>query len=187
VPFAIRRRRKRRERPHLVLLCDVSDSVRHVARFLLTLAHTLQASDAEVRSFVFVAGLAEVTGLFASADCLRAADVALSGAILDVHAHSDYGRALSMFHERHAAAVTRRTTLVVLGDGRTNYRSPRVDLLFALRRRARRLLWLTPEPLFASAFGDSALREYSSACDQVLPVHDLGSLRRAVRRLAGSP
>jgi uncharacterized protein len=184
VPFRLHRRRRRRERPEIVLLCDVSDSVRHVARFLLTLAHTLAASDAKVRSFVFVAGVAEVSALFASADVVRAADVALSGTLVDVHAHSDYGVALARFCERHAAAVTRRTTLVVLGDARTNYRPPRVDLLLSLRRRARRVLWLTPEAPGASAFGDSVLHEYAPACDQVWPVHDLGSLRRAIRRLA---
>ncbi len=176
VPFEIKRRRRRPERPRLVVLCDISDSVRHVSRFMLQLTHTLQDLFQRVRSFVFVADLGETTDLFARADLDVAVDSAYAGAVISVYANSDFGRAFGQFRDRYLDAVTPRTTVLVIGDGRNNYRPTNAAALAAVRARAKRLLWLNPEPASLWGFGDSAMMDYAPLCDRVEVVTNLASL-----------
>lgn len=182
-PFRLIWKRRRPDRPRLVILCDVSDSVRNVTRFLLELVYTIQELFARVRSFVFVADVGETTDLFRAHDLPRAVELAYGGAVVSVNQNSNYGRALEEFERRFADAVTSKTTLIVLGDGRTNYAPPNVERLASLRRRARRVLWITPEPPAAWGFGDSAMRAYETACDRVAVAYNLSSLAAVLDEL----
>ena len=111
-PARLAFRRRRRERPDEVVLCDVSDSVRHVSRLMLVFLHTLQSLFTRVRSFVFVSDVGEVTDAFREErDVRRAADLATAGQVVSLSGNSNYGRAFVAFHERHGGAVTRRTTV----------------------------------------------------------------------------
>jgi hypothetical protein len=160
-----------------MVLCDVSDSVRHVTRLMLLFLFTLQARFSRVRSFVFVADLAEVTAaLAAQRDPSRAADLALAARAVPLAANSDYGRALRTFHRRFLPAVTRRTTVLVVGDGRTNLRPPEAWVLDDIRRRARRLLWICPEPRSAWGAGDSEMPAYAARCHRVATAATLEEL-----------
>jgi uncharacterized protein with von Willebrand factor type A (vWA) domain len=183
IPFELKRRRRRVERPRLVVLCDISDSVRNVSRFFLELVYTLQELFDRVRSFVFVSDLGETTDLFRSCDIDRAVDLAYRGAVIHVHSNSNYGRALEIFSARYADAVTGKTTVIVIGDARNNYNPPNADRLSELRRRAKRVLWLNPEPPAAWGFGDSAMRDYEPYCDRVELAHNLDSLRKVIDEL----
>ena len=176
IPFEIKRRRRRPERPRLVVLCDISDSVRHVSRFMLQLTHTLQDLFQRVRSFVFVADLGETTDLFSRADLDVAVDSAYAGAVISVYANSDFGRAFGQFRDRYLDAVTSKTTVIVIGDGRNNYRPTNAGALAAVRARAKRLLWLSPEPAALWGFGDSAMPDYAPLCDRIEVVTNLASL-----------
>src|SRR5579871_2311752 len=167
VPFDLRRRRRRVERPRLVILCDISDSVRNVSRFMLQFVYLLQDQFAQVRSFVFVSELGETTDLFRRHEIGRAIELAYGGAVVNVFANSNFGRAFRQFRERFAEAVSSKTTLIVIGDGRNNYHPPEAWALGELRSRARRVLWLNPEPPLSWAFGDSAMREYEPHCDRI--------------------
>jgi uncharacterized protein len=91
-------------------------------------------------------------------------------------ANSNYGRALRTFHRDHLAAVTRRTTVIVVGDGRNNYNAPETWVLGELRRRARRVLWICPEPRATWGSGDSEMLAYERACDRVAEVTTLEGL-----------
>jgi uncharacterized protein with von Willebrand factor type A (vWA) domain len=177
VPVRMVLRARRPARPEVMVLCDVSDSVRHVTRLMLLFLFTLQARFARVRSFVFVADLAEVTAaLAAQRDPARAADLAVAARAVPLSANSDYGRALRTFHRRFLPAVTRRTTVLVVGDGRTNLRPPEAWVLDDVRRRARRLLWICPEPRSAWGAGDSEMPAYAARCHRVATAATLEEL-----------
>ena len=180
VPFSPKWRRRREDRPRLVVLCDISDSVRHVSRFMLQFAYTLQDLFSKVRSFVFVSELGECTDLFREHELDRAVDLAERGGVINVYANSNYGRSLRMFEARHLEAVTAKTTVIVIGDGRNNYNAPEPGALEVIAARARRVLWLNPEPPVSWGFGDSAMRLYAPHCDRVETVNNLVSLKKAV-------
>jgi uncharacterized protein with von Willebrand factor type A (vWA) domain len=180
VPFELKRRRRRIERPRLVVLCDISDSVRNVSRFMLQFAYSLQDQFSKVRSFVFVSDLGETTELFAENETGRAVELAYAGAVVNVYANSNFGRAFRLFRERHLDAVTRKTTVIVIGDGRNNYNAPEAWALADIRARAKAVLWLNPEPRMSWAFGDSAMRAYEPHCDRIEVVNNLASLKRVV-------
>jgi len=184
VPIDLVRRKKRVDRPRLVVLCDVSDSVKNVSRFMLELVYTLQERFEKVRSYVFVADIGETTDLFRSSAIDEAVRLAYEGAVINVSANSDYGRALEQFATRHLDAVTSRTTVIVIGDARNNYNPPHADRLAEIRARAKRVIWLNPEAPAAWGFGDSAMRDYEPHCDKVVVAHNLESLRRVVNDLS---
>src|SRR5438477_4546115 len=138
-------RSKRPERPEILVLCDVSDSVRNVSRLMLQFVYTLQELYARVRSFVFVSEIGEVTHLFKKMDVSAAVDLATAGRVINVAANSNYGHALKMFHSTWLGSVTRRSTVIVIGDGRTNYNPPNAWVLGEVKRKARRVIWLCPE------------------------------------------
>jgi uncharacterized protein with von Willebrand factor type A (vWA) domain len=184
VPARLAFRSRRRARPDVVVLCDVSDSVRNVSRLMLLFVHTLQSLFSHVRSFVFVSDLGEVTDAFrAERDVARAADLATAGRAVSLAGNSNYGRALVAFHRRYMGAVTSRTTVLVIGDGRSNYLAPESWVLKEIRRRARRLLWICPEERWAWGSGDSEMPLYAAQVDRVAVatrVSDLSEVAEAL-------
>ncbi len=183
VPVSPVRRRRRRDRPRLVVLCDVSDSVRLAARFMLELVYALQELFAGTRSFVFVSQLGEVTKLLAREPVSSALAKVFGGEAVSLADNSNYGRVFATFHREHLAAIDRRTTVVVIGDGRNNYQSSESWVLRDLRRRARALLWINPERRGSWSIGDSAMHEYAPACTRVLEVACAAELEEAARLL----
>jgi len=184
VPFKPKFRGKRRRAPRLVVLCDISDSVRSSARFMLLFMHVAQRLFEAARSYVFVGDVKEATALFRRERPERAVQLAYAGAIVNVADNSHYGRVFGQLLAQHAEAFDARTTLVVLGDGRSNHFDPGEQAFRALCGRVARVVWLSPEPESRWASGDSALPLYRRHATQVLPVHDLESLRRAAREVA---
>ena len=183
VPFTLKYKKRRIDKPRLVILCDISDSVRHVSRFMLQFAFTLQELFAQVRSFVFVSDLGECTDLFKKYELQRAVDVAYAGGVVNVYANSNFGRAFKTFAEHHLDTVTQKTTVIIIGDARNNYNAPEAWALADVKARARRVLWLNPEPPLSWAFGDSAMRDYEPYCDKVEVVNNLASLAKVVDNL----
>lgn len=184
VPARLVFRTRRPERPEVMVLCDVSDSVRHVTRAMLLFLYTLQALFSRVRSFVFVADLAEITAALAGeADPGRAADLAVAARAVPLSANSDYGRALRTFAREFLPAVGRRTTVLVVGDGRSNFHPPEAWVLDELRRRARRLLWICPERRAAWGRGDSEMPAYAARCDRVAVASTLEELEGIAEEL----
>jgi uncharacterized protein with von Willebrand factor type A (vWA) domain len=183
IPFRLVHKRRRIDKPRLVVLCDISDSVRHVSRFMLQFAYTLQELFSKVRSFVFVSDLGECTELFKENEIQRAVDLTYSGGIVNVYANSNFGRAFRLFEQRHLEAVTAKTTVLVIGDARNNYNPAEAWALGAIRERARRVLWLNPEPPASWSFGDSAMRDYEPYCDRVETVGNLAQLAKVVDTL----
>ena len=133
-------RDRRPERPDVVVLCDISDSVRNVSRLMLAFMHTLQLLVVRVRSFVFVSELGEVTSLFKGKELDAAIEAAVNGQVVPRSGNSNYGQAFGQFARRELASIGRRTTVVVIGDGRSNYNPSGERVLDELRKRCQRLL-----------------------------------------------
>lgn len=181
VPLVLARRVRRRDKPKLLVLCDVSESVRGVARFLLELAYASQELFSGTRTFVFVSELGETTKLFAQEPIDVALARAWSGAVVPVTHNSNYGRVLRAFERRVLRDVDRRTTVVILGDGRTNYLDHAAEVLEDVRARARAVVWLCPESRAQWATGDSAMPRYAPKCGAVLEVRSARDLLAAAR------
>lgn len=183
VPFRPVLSRKKEERPRLVILADVSLSVRHTSRFALHLVHSLQNLFSHVRTFVFVADLSEVTEHFDQCGPEEALALVLGGKVLDVDVNSNYGRALEIFHQNHLGTINRRTTVLILGDGRGNGNPPNAWVLEEIRRRSRQLIWLTPEPRGTWYIGGSDMPLYAELCHRVEVVRDLEQLERVTEEM----
>ncbi len=184
VPFVPVTVRRAEDRPRLVVLADVSLSVRATSRFTLSLVHFLQDLFTQVRSFVFVADIAETTELFRDHPGDKALGLIFGGDVIDTAANSDYGSVLGEFLAEHSSAVTRRTTVLVLGDGRNNGKEANLPAFEEITRRARETVWLTPEPRYSWGLGSCDLPSYAEYCDRVRVVRDLGGLATAAQDFA---
>ena len=175
-------------KPRLLLLADVSLSVRATARFTLHLVHGMQSLFTQARSFAFVDAPVEITELFAEHPLERALGLVFdglpAGGLLDVDASSDYGAAFTRLLSEHSAALDRRTTLIVLGDGRGNGNDARVDTFQEIARRVRETIWLTPEPRYSWPLGSCDLPRYAEFCDRVQVVGDLSGLQQAAQQMS---
>ena len=171
----LRFRKKKPARPQVMALCDVSNSVRNFSRFMLLFLYTLREVIARVRSFIFVGDLAEVTALFAKHELNDAVSQAASGRGLVYPFRTDYGSSLSQFRDEHLSSVTSKTTVFILGDARNNFYDPRTEALEAIAEKARRLIWLNPEPRLNWRLGDSAMEAYQPYCTTVV---ECGNLRQ---------
>jgi uncharacterized protein with von Willebrand factor type A (vWA) domain len=181
VPVRPAFRRRHVTRPELVVLCDVSGSMAEFAGFALALLHALSAEFSRLRCFAFVDGVDEVTDLVARAQApLEPRHLLARAEVVWRDGHSDYGRVLERFAARFGDAVTARTTVIVCGDARTNYRPTGVEVLAELSRRARHLHWLDPEPRADWDTTDSAISVYARHCDTVHEVRSLRQLEAAV-------
>jgi uncharacterized protein with von Willebrand factor type A (vWA) domain len=183
-PFVLARKERRRQKPKLVLLCDVSDSVRTAACFLLEFAYASQELFAGTRTFVFVSDIGEATETFARESVRAAVARAWRGDIVSPAQNSNYGRALRQFEAHHLGELDRRTTVVVLGDGRSNYLDGAPEVLDKIRTRSRALLWLCPEPRALWSTGDSLMATYAPRCTAVFEVRCAADLEQAARALA---
>ncbi len=184
VPLDTHHRPRRPHKPELVVLCDVSGSVAGFAHFTLMLTAALREQFARVRAFAFVDTCDEVTRLFAPGADLADAVTRLSreADLVWYDGHSDYGHALAVFTERWPDAVGPKTSLLVLGDGRTNYRDPGLPLLKALVEKSRHAYWLNPEPRRQWGSGDSAATRYGEVVEMV-ECRTVGQLADFVGRL----
>ncbi|WP_010594226.1 vWA domain-containing protein [Rhodococcus sp. P14] len=182
VPIDLVNRKPRPARPELVVLCDVSGSVAGFSHFTLLLVHALREQFSRVRVFAFIDSTDEVTHHFsAGADLGVAMSRMLREAELIAYdGHSDYGHALGVFTERYAHSLTSRSSLLVLGDARTNYRDPNLAALEHLVAVARHAHWLNPEPRGQWGAGDSAAEVYR----EVITMHECRSAQQLAQVVA---
>ena len=186
-PVDLAYRRPHPSRPELVVLADISGSVATFASFTLQLVYALRSEFARVRTFAFVDGLEEVTSLLEKADDLLEVTRALNRgtSAVWIYGRSDYGHALTVFRRRYLDQVHRRTTVLVLGDARSNFLSPRDESLAAVAERARAVYWLNPERRELWNEGDSIIDRYGRHCTGVYECRNVRQLRAFVENLDG--
>jgi len=184
VPVELKFKRKKLK-PSLVLICDVSRSMLSVAEFMLRLTYEMQDQVAKTRSFGFYADMEEISLTIADSRASDAVDAVMNTFYgrAPMHYATDLGHSLETFQDNWLDAINHRTTVVILGDGRNNYNSPRLDLIKDLQRRSRRLIWLNPENPRQWGTGDSDMLEYAPLCDQVFMVRNLAQLSAAVDKM----
>ncbi len=184
IPFELIFKQRRKDRPKLVILCDVSSSVANVSRFMLQFVYSLQEAFTKIRSFVFVAELGEVTQLFQDDDINQAIEKALDGGdVINVYTRSNFGYAFHEFWKDHLAAIDKKTTVLVLGDARNNYNDPRAWCLRDIHQKAKNVLWLNPESPSAWGFGDSVMDKYLPYTDVAEECRNLRQLTAMIDRL----
>ena len=183
VPMEIFLKRRHREKPRLITICDVSDSVRNASRFMLQLVWSLQECFSRVRSYVFVSEIAEVSQAFSTYPVERAIEWALKGAPVDYHCRSDFGYAFNRFTTTELESLDKKTTILLLGDARNNYNDPQAWALRLIRERVKGIIWLNPEGQWGWGIGDSVMPLYAPACDIVRECRTIGQLGEVVDNL----
>jgi uncharacterized protein len=184
VPFEIMLDRRKKTKPQVMILCDISDSVLNASRFMLQFVYSIQDLYAKVRSFVFVSDIGEVTKLFEDNEINRAVEAALKGDVIDVFSHSNFGRAFEMFHRNYFAAVDSKTTMLIIGDGRNNYNRPNDWVLREIQRKAKQLIWLNPESRMTWGVGDSEMPRYAPHCHVAEECRSISQLYKIVDVIA---
>uniref|UniRef100_Q07SC2 VWA containing CoxE family protein n=1 Tax=Rhodopseudomonas palustris (strain BisA53) TaxID=316055 RepID=Q07SC2_RHOP5 len=177
IPFLTAWKRRHRDRPKIVALCDVSGSVAQVSDFFLLLIHSLHEVVDDVRSFAFSGHLIEVSEILDK----QSPEAAMQEIMSKVgYGSSDYGRSLADFEKQWLSAVTPKTTVIILGDARTNKLDPRADILRTISERAKRVVWLNPEGRMGWGWGDSEMPRYAPFCHLVRQCATARQLERAV-------
>lgn len=173
--------RDRVRKPSLVVLCDISTSMRFCAELMLSFLFVLHGQIRKTRAFAFIDHLESIWDDFDGSH----ADAAVASVLARMpsgHYNTDLGGSLHDFNDKYLDTLDGQTTLILVGDGRNNYNDPRLDLFRSMSLRAARTLWLNPE---APAFwhGDSDMPKYAPLCDAVLKVGSLREFASAVDQL----
>ena len=183
VPFQVALRRKRRQKPRLVVLCDVSFSVSHASRFMLLLLHTLHNQMLDVRSFIFNREVEEITEMLANMPVNDLMETIDKGDIVDLDENSSFGQVFLSFKKRYLENLRGRPAFIILGDARNNYDEANDWVLDEMREKARYMLWLTPEERDTWSRGDCLMETYGSYCDKVEVVKTVEDLSLVVEDL----
>jgi uncharacterized protein with von Willebrand factor type A (vWA) domain len=183
VPIDMVLRKPRPARPELVVLCDVSGSVAGFSHFTLLLVHALRQQFSRVRVFAFIDTTDEVTHLFGpEADlALAIQQITRETGVYTRDGHSDYGHAFASFADKYPTVLSPRSSLLVLGDGRNNYRNPETDLLHRMVTESRHAHWLNPEPKHLWGSGDSAVPRYQD----VITMHECRNAKQLAQVIDG--
>lgn len=168
-------RARRPRHVDLVILADVSGSVRYAAQLMLELMTGTRGCFRRVASFVYVDHLAEAD--------FEQGHLVMTPA-LDLYARSDFGRVLGELWERRLGLLTRATVVVIMGDGRNNRLPAKADLLREISRVCRGLVWLNPEDPARWGTGDSAIKQYAREVTALLPSRNIRELQSALVKLA---
>ena len=183
IPLEIFYRSRPPRKAKIVVLCDVSGSVWSAARFMLNMLYSLQECFTQVRSFIFVAGLEEVSKVFGDFEINQAIEKILREGDIDYNAATDYGLTFRQFKQDYLDILNKKTTLIIIGDGRSNYSNPEERILDEMRERCRRVVWLNPETEHFWYTGDSEMRAYEGFCDEVRPCQNLNQLLDFIKSL----
>lgn len=183
IPIEIKYHDRPLRKGKIVTLCDISGSVWSTSRFMLNLLYALQDCFSKVRSFVFVSEIAEVTSFFNDFGIDNAISKILQEAGINYESLTDYGETFSIFKREYMGVLDKKTTLIIIGDGRSNYQNPQDTILNEMRERCRRVIWLNPESEKTWNTGDSEMFTYKNFCHEVRTCGNLNQLIDFVEEL----
>jgi hypothetical protein len=183
VPVEVKYRRRAKRKSRIVTLCDVSGSVWAAARFMLNLLYSLQDCFDKVNSFVFIDQLSDVTSIFEGNEINEAIRLVLEKSDVNYNASTDYGETFRNFKKDYMDLLTKKTTLIIVGDGRTNYMNPEDAILGQMREKCRRVIWLNPEQENLWGSGDSEIRSYMPHCHEVRQCRNVNQLFTFIEEL----
>ena len=167
VPVQLKYKPKRPRRPEIYVVCDVSTSVASASVFFLSVLHALHDSFRKMRSFVFIERISEVTEVFHKERNFKAVSEAIGrdAGVADISGYTDYGRVWREFRDQVEGDLHPRSTVIVLGDARTNGRDPAAEVFGQIAEKAGRTFWLNPEPKLYWNYGDSVIATYQQYCE----------------------
>jgi hypothetical protein len=180
VPMEIRHK-NRVKKPKIVVICDISTSMRFCSELMLSFLFALQGQVRKTHAFAFIDHLESITEDFTGSN----ADEAIQSVLWRMpsgHYNTDLGWSLNDFQNEYMNTLNGQTTLILVGDGRNNYFNPRLDIFSTMTRHAARTIWLNPEPPHLW-HGDSDMPKYAPLCSDVLKVGNLRELAEAVDAL----
>ena len=180
VPMEIKHKDRVRK-PKIVVICDISTSMRFCSELMLSFLYALQGQVRKTHAFAFIDHLEYISEDFSGSN----ADEAIASVLWRMpsgHYNTDLGWSLNDFQNEYMDTLNGQTTLIVVGDGRNNYYDPRLDIFSMMTRRAARTIWLNPEPPHLW-HGDSDMPKYAPLCNNVLKVSNLRELADAVDSL----
>ncbi len=183
VPFVRSYRDKMIRKPEIVLILDMSESVRNASEFLLLFVFSMQEVFQKVRCFIFAGNLVEITDLLRESTFEEVVAEVFSGKVLNIWASSNFGRSFEDFYTNSFDAVTPKSTVIILGDARNNYNPSRADIIWEVRHRSKKTLWLNPESKGSWGFGDSVMWDYVPNVDQAFEVSNIKQLNDFVNQL----
>ncbi len=170
-------------KPKIVVICDVSTSMRHVSQLMLSLLYSMQDQISKTHAFAFIDHLEYITPQLTDFQPEEAVERILKR-MPSGHYNTDLGSSLKNLTDTYLNTVDLRTILIVVGDGRNNYNDPRVDLFRLVSRRSRNAIWLNPEPLALWGTGDSDIPKYGPYCKKIFQVGNLAQLADAIDQIA---
>lgn len=173
-------RKTPKKKSKVIALCDVSGSVSAYSKFLLLFLYSLSDVLPNIRSFCFSNQSDEVTDLFERYDASDAIDRALKKC---GQGSSDYGQSLEDFSRLCLDDINTQTTVIILGDGRTNMADPKLEILQQIYQQSKAVIWLNPERRSQWHVGDSEMIRYQSACHFVSECQSLNQLERVIDQL----
>lgn len=163
----LKRMRRKRLRAELLILWDVSGSMRDHDSELAALVYSLQRVVRRTRVFAFSTHLQELTSHLAG-NPYRRAITSISRILGPAGGGTRIGRCLREFRYRYGGLVHRRTTVLILSDGwdlgETNLLSREVRWL---RGRAHLVAWVNPYA------GEPRFRPETAGMREALPHIDL--------------
>jgi hypothetical protein len=177
-------KKRKIERPDLVVICDISRSVMRTVRFLLLFLYGLNKAIVRIRTFIFCSNLIEITSIFDEYPVETAVEKIRLGADLPIlMGRTDYDQSFRDFKANHLDSVSRKTTVLILGDARNNYAEAQTGILKTIYERGKRLLWLNPETPSFWGTGDSEMKKYAPFCSVVKECNTLHHLEGVVTSL----
>lgn len=176
VPIKIHYKDKPLRKGKIVTLCDISGSVWSAAKFMLNILYSLQDCFSRVKSYVFVSGVCDVTEIFDKNEINDAIDKIMTEADIKYDVPTDYGETFIDFKTNHLHELNSKTTLIIIGDARSNYMNPHSEILEEMRSKCKRVIWLNPEQMSTWDTGDSEMYTYKAHCNEVRPCQNLNQL-----------
>lgn len=181
VPFNIKYR-NRKLKPKLVVICDVSTSMRYCSELMLTLLYELQDQVSKTHAFAFIDHLVYISPDFIGNNAGEAVDKVLRQ-LPSGYYSTDLGYSLTNFAHDYMDKIDSKTSFIMVGDGRNNYNDPQIDIFRKISQRSHRTIWINPEPQIQWGTGDSDMWKYAPHCNDVLRAGTLNQLTAAVDKM----
>jgi len=183
IPIRLAYRDRYPTRPEIVILCDLSGSVKIFSEFMLQLLYSIQSRFVHVRTFVFIDTPDEVTELMHNREIEEGVREIYNQARFSKTAFSDYGEMFIDFCQKYMDVLNKKTTLIIVGDARNNYRREHQDYFQQMSEEVKKVIWLNPEPIEKWDCEDSIMSVYAVFCSQVFECRNLQQLDVVARRL----
>ncbi|MCP4752156.1 MAG: VWA domain-containing protein [Proteobacteria bacterium] len=183
IPFNVKRKVPNRRKGKIIAICDISMSVAFAAQFMLLLLYRLQNRFSKIRSFVFIRNTFEVSPLFGMYPLETALQKAIKRYNIGMGQLTNYGNAFKSFLDTYPTAITKDTTLLILGDGMNNHNDPQVKCLKEMAAKAVRTIWLNPEEEKYWYSPSSAISDYAPICTQMVECATIDQLSEFAKNL----